>query len=241
MPTTFLNLSLILLVVLLTWLAYKYFELHEIVAPYQKRYKHLLSGIASMVDRIEGYNVRHSAEVAKICERLGIAAGLNLMQLQTLKTAAMLHDVGEILLPADVLNPEKPLDPEELFLIRAHPLLGELHLKKDNDICDEVPAIIRWHHERWDDLGYPDNLKGEEIPKSARILALADAISAMSNNRPYRKHQYSCREEILFELESHAGLQFDPELVRLWGKLIRKDLAEEIAEKLKQDDEEVEA
>lgn len=230
MSAMFSNVMIIVLLVIITWIAYKYFELSEAVSPYQKRYNNLLKGIASMVDRLEGYDTDHSTEVANICEKIGVLAGLNLVQIQTLKTAAMLHDIGEILLPTEVVSPQSPLDEDGLFIMKTHPLLGELHLKSQSDIQDEIPSIIRWHHERWDGLGYPDNLKGEEIPKSARILALADAISAMSHHRPYRDHQYNGNEEILFELESQAGLQFDPELVKIWGNIVRKTQAENTAE-----------
>jgi HD-GYP domain-containing protein (c-di-GMP phosphodiesterase class II) len=229
MSAIFCNILIIVLLLVITWLAYKYFELNEAVSPYQKRYNNLLKGIASMVDRLEGYDTDHSTEVANICEKIGVLAGLNLVQIQTLKTAAMLHDIGEILLPTEVVTPETQLDSDGLFIMKTHPLLGELHLKHHSDIQDEIPSIIRWHHERWDGLGYPDNLKGEEIPKSARILALADSISAMSHQRLYREHQYKDNEEILFELESQAGLQFDPELVKIWGNIVRKTQAENTA------------
>ncbi len=236
----FSNVLIIILLVVITWLAYKYFELSEAISPYQKRYNNLLLGVASMVDRLEGYDTDHSLEVANICEKIAVLAGLNLAQIQTLKTAAMLHDIGVVLLPKEVVSSEEQLDADDMFTMRTHPVLGELHLKRHSDIHDEIPSIIRWHHERWDGLGYPDNLKGEEIPKSARILALADSISAMSHNRPYREHQYSSNEEILFELESLAGLQFDPELVKIWGSIVRKTMAENTAEEARIAAEELE-
>ncbi|HNS09026.1 MAG TPA: HD domain-containing protein [Candidatus Ozemobacteraceae bacterium] len=207
------------LIVLVTWLAYRYFELRERTSPTEERYSQFVSGVASIVDRIEGYDAAHSLEVAQTAEKIAAAAGFEGEQLQALKAAAMLHDVGETLLPREILRTAERLNDEQTYLMRTHPLLGELHLKSRMQAPDEVPAIIRWHHERWDGLGYPDNLKGEEIPKAARILAIADAISAMRHSRSYRLKQYKSQKDIDAEIERQAGLQFDPELAALWLKL----------------------
>jgi len=207
------------LIVLVTWLAYRYFELRERTSPTEERYSQFVSGVASIIDRIEGYDAAHSLEVAQTAEKIAAAAGFEGEQLQALKAAAMLHDVGETLLPREILRTAERLNDEQTYLMRTHPLLGELHLKSRMQTPDEVPAIIRWHHERWDGLGYPDNLKGEEIPKAARILAIADAISAMRHSRSYRLKQYKSQKDIDAEIERQAGLQFDPELAALWLKL----------------------
>lgn len=204
------------LIVLITWLAYRYFELRERTGPVEGRYAQFLAGVASIVDRIEGYDAAHSTEVADTAEKIGAAAGFDAEQLQSLRAAAMLHDIGEMLLPRDILRTSERLDDERVDLMRTHPVLGELHLKTRIETPDEVPAIIRWHHERWDGLGYPDNLKGEEIPKAARILALADAVSAMRHTRPYRHRNYTDMKEIDAEVERQSGLQFDPDLIALW-------------------------
>ena len=213
MLITFFNAALIILI---TWLAYHYFELRERIGPVEGRYVQLMAGVASIVDRIEGYDAAHSTEVADIAEKIGAAAGFDAEQLQSLRAAAMLHDIGEMLLPRDILRTTEQLDDERVDLMRTHPVLGELHLKARFEAPDEVPAIIRWHHERWDGLGYPDNLKGEEIPKAARILALADAVSAMRHTRPYRHRNYTDMKEIDAEVERQSGLQFDPDLIALW-------------------------
>ncbi len=207
------------LIIMITWLAYRYFELRERTGPVEGRYAQLVAGVASIVDRIEGYDIAHSAEVADTAGKIAAAAGFDAEQIQSLKAAAMLHDIGEMLLPRDILRNSERLDDEQIYLMRTHPVLGELHLKNRGDTPDEVPAIIRWHHERWDGLGYPDNLKGEEIPKSARILALADAVSAMRHARPYRSRQFTDMKDIDLEIERQAGLQFDPEITAVWLKI----------------------
>lgn len=211
------------LIILITWLAYRYFELRERASPAEERYSQFVSGVASIVDRIEGYDAAHSVEVAEVAEKIATAAGLDVEQLQSLRAAAMLHDVGEMLLPRDILRTSQKLDDEQLYLMRTHPLLGELHLKSRIENPDEVPSIIRWHHERWDGLGYPDNLKGDEIPLAARILAIADSVSAMRHQRPYRRTQFPTVAEITAEVEKQSGLQFDPELVKIWAKLAQTE------------------
>lgn len=176
----------------------------------------LVRGVASIVDRLEGYDNAHSREVAMLAERIGIACKMSEEQLQSLSAAAMLHDVGELLLPRELLKNDRKLEGEELELLRTHTLLGELHLKSQFDGLDEVPSLIRWHHERWDGLGYPDNLKGEEIPVAARIIALADAISAMGTRRDYRNRQFLRHEDLVAEVKRLSGMQFDPQLVNKW-------------------------
>ncbi len=204
------------LIICLTWLAFRYLDLKERTEPVERSYSQFIAGIASIVDLVEGYDRSHAAEVAAIAEKIARSSGLAEEQLHTLKAAAMLHDIGELLLPREIFRSQVPLNDEQLFLMRTHPLLGELHLKNNMDTPNEVPAVIRWHHERWDGLGYPDNLKGDEIPVLARILTLSDAISAMQNDRAYRGKKYALKSDIDREISRQAGLQFDPELVRVW-------------------------
>lgn len=213
MLITFFNA---ILIVLITWLAYLYFDQREKAMPARERYAQLMRGVASIVDRLEGYDKEHSREIAELSERIGVACGLNDQQLQSLNAAAMLHDIGELLLPRDLVKSDKKLEGDELELLRTHTLLGELHLKAQIEGLDEVPTLIRWHHERWDGLGYPDNLKGEEIPLAARIIALADAVSAMKAKRDYRKRQYARDEDVVAEVKRLSGMQFDPQLVKTW-------------------------
>lgn len=228
---TVMNVIVIILVVIIGWLAYKNADLREAASPERTRNKQILDGITSIVDRLEGYDCPHAIEVAQIAVKLGNAIGFNEYELENLRIAALLHDVGEIILTSDVMSSGETFGAELQEVLHIHPLLGEKHLKKYLPVLDEVPSIIRWHHERWDGLGYPDNLKGEEIPKAARVLALADAVSAMSHERVYRSSQYANSDEVLFELETQAGLQFAPDLVKLWSSIVRKEAAEAAAEK----------
>ncbi|PKL40330.1 MAG: hypothetical protein CVV41_19910 [Candidatus Riflebacteria bacterium HGW-Riflebacteria-1] len=205
-----------ILIIVITWFAYLYFDLREKAMPAHERYSQLLRGVSSIVDRLEGYDKAHSSEIAGLSALIGEASGLNNEQLQSLNAAAMLHDIGELLLPRSIMKSNKRLEGDDLELLRTHTLLGELHLKSQIDGLDEVPSLIRWHHERWDGLGYPDNLKGEEIPVAARIIALADAISAMNTRRSYRNRQFARAEDIVAEVTRLSGMQFDPQLVKNW-------------------------
>lgn len=233
---TLMYVILLILVIIIAWLSYKYIDLRDSCSPEKMRNKQILSGITSIIDKLEGYdNNPHAIEVAKISRKIGKALGFNDYELENLRIASLLHDVGEILLTSDIMSSNDIFDVEMQEILHMHPQFGEKYLKKYLSDLDEVPSIIRWHHERWDGLGYPDNLKGEEIPKSARILALADAVSAMSHHREYRGHQYANSDEILFELESQAGLQFDPDLVKLWSSLVRKEAAEAAAKLAQQE------
>lgn len=213
-----ISLFNIILILLVTFFAYRYFELYERSNPDSGRDSLLLQGVASIVDKVEGYDEGHAENIARYSLQIASHLGLSEDRCRALYTAAMLHDVGEALLPREIFRSEACLTESQNDLIRTHPVLGELHLKSRFSGSDEVPSVIRWHHERWDGLGYPDNLKGDEIPLEARIIHLADAVSAMSAPRCYRKSIKSKRE-IASELLSLSGLQFDPQLVNIWLKI----------------------
>lgn len=220
-----ISLFNVFLIIAITYVTYKYFALRDKVHPGGDRSSGYLTGIGAIVDKLEGYDSPHSAEMAEMAEKIAIEKGLKEEEIEAIKFATLLHDIGELLLPRNLLKSSEKLDGEKQFLMRTHPLLGELELKNKNYPFDEVPAIVRWHHERWDGSGYPDNLKGEEIPLSARILSLVDAVSAMKSDRPYRKRVLKIGE-IVKELDRMSGLQFDPELVEVW-KMIYLPVREE--------------
>ncbi|HYM63517.1 MAG TPA: response regulator [Gaiellaceae bacterium] len=143
-----------------------------------------------------------------IAARLGLAAG----ETETVRLGAILHDVGKIGIPDRVLLKPGLLTAEELGLMRTHPLVGDRVLEP-LELLSSVRPVVRHHHERWDGDGYPDGLAGEATPLPARIVGLADAVEAMWARRPYRDSL--TRTEILSELETGAGAQWDPELVSI--------------------------
>jgi HD-GYP domain-containing protein (c-di-GMP phosphodiesterase class II) len=126
--------------------------------------------------------------------------------------AGLLHDVGKIGVPDDILRKSGPLDPDERATVRAHPELGERILT--STAMDSVLPWIRHHHERWDGEGYPDGLRAVAIPLEARILTVCDAWDAMTSDRPYRAAL--TRQEAAAELVANMGTQFDPAVVEVF-------------------------
>lgn len=163
-------------------------------------------------------------EVAAHCRRvmlytISMASALQLKDddLHVLSTSAMLHDVGKLLLPTEILHKEGRLTPEERSQIQMHSQYGEF-VALAADVSTQVAAVIRWHHERWDGGGYPDGLTGSEIPLLSRIIAIADSYDAMTSQRNYQATRTPL--EALVELQRCRGTQFDPHLVDLFVKLV---------------------
>jgi HD-GYP domain-containing protein (c-di-GMP phosphodiesterase class II) len=219
------NLFNIFLIILITFVSYRYFALKESLAPNENRAFAYVKAMGQVLDRIEGYESLHAGEIAEIAQEIALAKSLDGQEVQGIIFAAQLHDLGEALLSKDLFKAKEKLDEDQLFLLRTHPLLGEMELKNNDFPYDEVPALIRWHHERFDGSGYPDGLKAKEIPLGARILTLADSVSAMKNVRPYRDRKLSSTE-ILRELDLQSGLQFDPELVEIYKMLYLQNTEE---------------
>lgn len=202
----------ILLALALAGLTYKYVELQE-----EHRRETIpdlcfLEGVSHLFDGVEGYGRSHAIEMSREAEAIGRHLDLDAKTIVSLKIAALLHDCGQVQIPRELLKSRRPLTSDEWFLVKAHPVLGEMSLRKALPAWEEVPSIIRWHHERWDGSGYPDRLMGEEIPVTARILAVVDAAAAMGQERPYRAACNAAR--IDSTLESMSGLMFDPRIIQ---------------------------
>jgi putative nucleotidyltransferase with HDIG domain len=133
------------------------------------------------------------------------------------KVGALLHDVGKIVVPVDILNKAGPLTPDERAIMERHPTAG-VELLRDVDFPWDVLPMIRGHHERWDGHGYPDGIAGEEIPLAARILCVADVYDALTSHRPYRRAFE--QEHALRLMESDIGRQFDPEILRRFLRVV---------------------
>src|SRR5262245_8223076 len=142
--------------------------------------------IAVDIDRIEGYNEPHSVMIARLAERLGSLMGLHGTDLTALKYAALLHDVGERVMKRNYLLRSDDLTWEETLDLWRHPILGE-QAASELKLARQVQLLIRWHHEWWNGLGYPDGLSGETIPLGARILRAVDSYCALVPKRPTRR------------------------------------------------------
>ena len=192
-----------------------------------------LSTVYALVSTVEArdpYTYGHSRKVNTYAVALAEAIGLSPDDVSKVSTAALLHDIGKIGVPDKVLNKKGKLSREDWEAIKSHPRLGANIV---GNIPNLVPcvSIILYHHERWDGSGYPDGLKGEEIPIEARILAIADSFEAMTSPRPYRPALSI--EEVIKTLRQNVGLQFDPKLVEVFIGIIEAGLPEK--EKIVQD------
>ncbi len=170
----------------------------------------ILNALVTAVDNKDRYTRRHSEDVSRLCLQIARQMGLDEDTQATLRVAALLHDVGKIGVPDAILRKPGKLSGAEVKAIQQHPMMGAV-------IVGAVPGFeatleaVRHHHERWDGAGYPFGLKGEETPLLARIMAVADAYSAMTADRPYRKGMNPQQAQAI--LSAGAGTQWDKECV----------------------------
>jgi putative nucleotidyltransferase with HDIG domain len=168
----------------------------------------------------DGYTGEHSEGVVRLALALGDELGLSAEQLRNLEFGALLHDVGKIAIPNQIINKPAKLDPDEWRLIETHTLQGQKMLDRVGGFMRNVGLIIRSHHERWDGGGYPDGLKGEDIPLEARIISCCDSWSAMRTDRAYRRALSV--EVARAELLANAGHQFDPRIVTAFLDIVQE-------------------
>ena len=155
----------------------------------------------------------HSEEVAVMSQAIGRQMGLSAKAADILHVAGHLHDIGKVGIEDAILKKPGPLTPEEFEIVKRHPVIGAEIMAPVTTFSGRngVVGMIRHHHERYDGAGYPDGLQGSEIPLGARIIAVADSLSAMLQDRPYRKAM--SYEQALDEIADCAGSQFDPKVV----------------------------
>jgi len=181
--------------------------------------------LVSVVEARDPYVYGHSRRVNAYAVALAEAVGLSPDEVSKVSTAALLHDIGKIGIPDKVLNKKGKLNGENWEAIKAHPRLGANIVGNIPNLVPCASGILH-HHERWDGSGYPEGLKGEEIPIESRILAIADTFEAMTSARPYRPAL--SREEVVKELSKSAGSKFDPKLVEVFLGLIEAGFPVEV-------------
>ena len=170
-----------------------------------------IGALAGAVDRRDPFTGEHSRRVQVMSVDIGREMRISAAELEALEWGGLLHDVGKIGVPDNILLKQERLTREERMVMNAHPVLGAEIIAPVLKLAPELP-IIRHHHEWYNGSGYPDRLMGDEIPKLARILHVADAFEAMTAARPYRMNPLTS-EQALGELRKFAGVQFDPEVV----------------------------
>lgn len=183
--------------------------------------------IAVEIDRVEGYSEPHSISIARISGTIGERMGLHGTDLTALKFAALAHDLGERVMKRNYLLRPIALSWDETLDLWRHPILGE-QAAGELRLSRQTQLLIRWHHEWWNGLGYPDRLAGEFIPAGARIIRVVDSYCSLISTRPYRQRYEALEaEETIADL---AGIEFDPNVVRLLLSLLaeeRRDYGDE--------------
>ena len=162
----------------------------------------------------------HAANVRRLAVRLAKRLEIPESSVAAIALGSVLHDAGKLCVPEAILAKPAPLTEAEWRIVRRHPVAGE-QLLEPYIQSQEVLSIIRFHHERWDGLGYPDGRAQDEIPLGARIVGTADAYEAMTEPRPYRLPRTT--DQALLEITAHSGSQFDPDCARALGELVRDD------------------
>jgi putative nucleotidyltransferase with HDIG domain len=183
--------------------------------------RHFLEAVRHWSGSIESkdrYTQGHCERVADLACALALRAGLEARELFWFRIGAIVHDVGKLIIPSDILNKPGKLAPDEWELIKRHPVAG-VEMLSDMDFPGDVIPMVRSHHERWDGQGYPDQLAGEAIPRSARMLCIADVYDALTSKRSYKGAL--AHDAAMIVMKGDSGTQFDPELFAQFEEMMK--------------------
>ena len=186
-------------------------------------YRGTVMVLSDVVDAEDAYTASHCRSVVELAAAVADELGMGYEKRQELEIAALLHDVGKIAIPNEILNKPAKLTDEEFALMKTHTIEGQALLDRVGGRLAKVGALVRSCHERWDGRGYPDGLIGDQIPEAARIVFCCDAYSAMTTDRPYRKAMPV--EEAVAELRTNSGTQFEPRVVDALVAVVEADRA----------------
>ncbi len=176
----------------------------------KRTFQETIELLSSIVEIKDPYTFGHQKKVSEIASLIAEELNLPQKEIEKIRIAGLLHDIGKIAIPGEILNKPARLNALEFEMVKIHPKVGYEILKKVNFLSD-VAEIILQHHERLDGSGYPNGLKQGEILLPARILAVADVVEAMTSHRPYRPA--SSIEDVIEELRMNSGKLYDPEVV----------------------------
>jgi len=194
----------------------------------EKLSEEVMKTLANTIDAKDKYTNGHSIRVATYSQEIAKRCGKSKAEQKLIFHMGLLHDIGKIGIPDHIINKDTRLTDDEYNAIRQHPGIGSDILKT----IEEIPDIMigaRWHHERYDGKGYPDGLKGEEIPEYARIIGVADAYDAMTSKRSYR--EILGQDIVRSEIEKGKGTQFDPKFADVMIQMIDEDIRYTMREK----------
>ncbi len=200
-------------------------ENSHLVTQLQTTYVSTLRSLISIIEAKDSYTKGHTERVAAYSMAIANRLGFSDEELRTVLFGSLLHDVGKMGVLDKIINKPGPLTSEEWELMRAHPVVGAQIVEKMEFLGGTID-IVRHHHESWNGEGYPDGLKGEAIPLTARIVTVADSFDAMTTDRPYRRAL--SLDEAVHRLENSSGVQFDKKLVDIFIQYLRekgRDLA----------------
>lgn len=183
-------------------------------------YWQTVMALSEAVDAKDRYTSGHSKRVAEYSRLMAARMGKSDKEQETIYQAGLLHDVGKIRIPVDIINKPGKLTDEEYNLVKIHPVTG-YHILKDISDQHDMATAAKYHHERFDGRGYPNGIEGESIPEMARILAVADSYDAMTSNRSYRKALP--QDVVRDEIEKGKGTQFDADIAEVMIQLIDED------------------
>jgi putative nucleotidyltransferase with HDIG domain len=221
-PVALLGIALVGVLSLLAFIILNRFQSYvkAIKTSYEQQLTGIVKGVIATLELKDPYTRGHSERVASYAMELAKESGeFSDEELKAFNYTCLLHDIGKIHIPDQILMKPTSLTKEEYEIIKSHTVVGAEAVSKVVGLSNNI-EVIRSHHERWDGKGYPDQLKGEEIPYSARIAAVADAFDAMTSTRSYRSAMTV--EEAYERILEGNGTQFDPDLVSLFQKVYPK-------------------
>ena len=195
-------------------------EIEEAGVKLQTFTKEVMEALVQTIDAKDPYTNGHSTRVAKYSRMIAEKLGMPAREVEDIYYMGLLHDIGKIGVSRAIINKTTSLNDQEYDAMKHHPITGYEILSQIHSIPD-LALGARWHHERYDGKGYPDGKKGEEIPFSVRIIAVADTYDAMASNRSYRK--YMPQADIRAEIEKNIGTQFDPDAAKAMLEIIDED------------------
>ena len=182
----------------------------------EEKIEEIIFSVTKLLGIYDPYTNGHSENVANISQNIAVEMGLSNEDIKDAYWSGMVHDLGKLLVPTEILNKKGPLEESEYSMIKSHPSWGYEVLCQSESLSSIAEYVLH-HHERWDGNGYPDCQKGDEIPLVSQILAVADSWDAMTSERPYRRAM--SKYEALAEIQKNRGIQFSPKIVDAFMKM----------------------